>query len=74
MGIEAYICAALSALESQRAWDVARKQRESGLTYQDPILKMRRESVTPGKCTSCGSRQFQHHNAVLICSYCRSPK
>jgi hypothetical protein len=63
-----------SAIESHRAWDAARKQQEMGMTHEDPILKMRRESVTPGKCMSCGSRQFQHHNAVLICSYCRSPK
>jgi hypothetical protein len=78
MGIEAYIAAAYvascaQAAASERAIaDAAKKQHQWGLTYEDPMLKKRRESTTPGKCASCGSRQFQHHNSFLICSYCRS--
>lgn len=62
-----------SAAEQRRQYELSRRNASPfiGQTYEDPILKKRREA-DDAKCPCCGSRQFVDHHAARICAYCRS--
>lgn len=36
------------------------------------LMPRRASLVRPGKCDSCGSREFREHHGQTVCSYCRS--